>query len=131
MKKFTKITVAITLFLFMGQSFAAIVMSCDISKSHNSNSTSVGGDHVISADLTGHKASHTITSDALLESLPGQTNCDAEQHSCQCTFGACSALFLPVDGYHLENSQDNRLSQFHNSFSSFQHSSLFRPPISI
>ena len=131
MTKFIKITVAITLFLFMGQSYATLIMSCDISNSHNANSTSVKSDHVNSADAhPGHKANHTATSGVSLKSLPDQSNCDSEQHSCQCTFGACSTLFLLVDSYHLEYSQDNRLSQSHKSLSSFQTSSLYRPPIS-
>lgn len=138
MKKINKLVVAITLFLFMGQTFAALKMSCEIpdNMSHNSGSElTVHMEHANSQKI--HPDAHhqmTGVSDEgvfALENVPLNSSCDAEQHTCYCSTGTCSTVFLPVTGQNTVNNSVPARNCGACSYYNYQSSSLFRPPISV
>jgi hypothetical protein len=138
MQKINKFVVGFTLFLFMGQSFAALKMSCEIpdNLSHNSGS-----------ELTVHHIEHLnsqmVHSDAhqqhtgvpaegvLAENVSFTSACGADQHACYCSTGTCSTFFLPVTNQITINNSVPARNCATCSYYNYQSSSLFRPPISV
>ena len=116
----------------MGQSYAALLMSCDISV----NPIEKKGDTQIAHAAKGinhqqHSDSNHIRNTTFsIEKISNQPSCDTEQHNCPCSMGACSSVFLPVSDSNLIFVASNRLTQYIGLFTSQYPSLLFRPPIS-
>lgn len=116
----------------MGQSYAALLMSCDIP----ANPMQKTGDSQFSNSVKGDSHQHVSESKIKLnknlsvEKISSQSSCDKEEHNCQCSLGTCSVVFLPVNAYTHSHGQVSRVDSHVDLSLDFQPFLLFRPPIS-
>lgn len=132
LKKVNKSLIAITLLVFMGQSYAALLMSCDISMNPITKEAVSINSHSLKDQIHQHHAdsNQNFNKNYILDKISYQQNCDSEQHDCQCSLGTCSTVFLPVNAYTHLQSQVNRVNSPANLNLDFQPFLLYRPPIS-
>jgi len=134
MKKFTKLIVGITLLLFLGQSFASMIMSCDLpivqSSDTHTQSTIHGSGHSQAVGHSNHFYNSDSYRDVTVKSLSVNSDCESGQHSCKCDMGTCSLYFLPINGYSMDQDSAVLLTESSDVLSSFQSSLVYRPPIS-
>ena len=132
MNKFTKMIVAITLLLFMGQTYASVLMTCNVLL----NSMPASSHHA--AEHASHDNNHLDeylniyqnNSGASLDKIVFKKECDTNQHECQCAQGHCSSHVLPTTELLISYIQNIRLIQDSELFTTYHASLPFRPPIS-
>ena len=134
MKKINKLIIVTTLMLFLGQSFASVLMSCDLpvvqSSDTHTQSTIHGSGHSQAAGHSNHFYNSDSYRDVIVKNLSVNSDCESGQHSCKCDMGTCSIYFLPINGYSIVQDSAVLLSGSSNVLSSFQSSLVYRPPIS-
>jgi len=138
MKKFHKLIIGITLVLFTGQSFASVVISCNVPV------LSVNGSHLHGDDVqpgapgattTLSPADHQlmisgIEKEESLLKVSYQSDCESSQHNCKCTSGICSVFFLPVNNGYILLANAELLTDDPHFLILHIPSLIFRPPLS-
>lgn len=131
MSKINKFVVGITLFLFLGQSFAALTMSCEYPNLSSSKEGVEGKVHAshTSSQLTHSSENPKSQGTPALENVPLKSKCDSDQHSCYCSPGTCSAFFLPTSSFFSFSESAGRTNLALKIYVDHQPSLVIRPPI--
>ncbi len=131
MNKISKFVVGITLFLFLGQSFAALTMSCeypDLLSSKEGSKSEIHASHTISQLAHSSEILKSQSAPAL-ENVSLKANCDSDQHACYCSTGTCSVFFLPTSSHFSISDSAGRPNLALEIYVDHQPSLVFRPPI--
>ena len=131
MSKINKFVVGVTLFLFLGQSFAALTMSCeypDLLSSKEESKVEIHASHTFSQLAHSSEILKSQSAPAL-ENVSLKANCDSDQHSCYCSPGTCSAFFLPTSSFFSFSESAGRTNLALKIYVDHQPSLIFRPPI--
>jgi len=123
-----------TLFLFSGQSFAAVKMSCEIPDYSSSMSEStMHAEHVgsrLALEGNHHDQKHVLfTETPVLVKVSLESDCSTNQHSCHCSTGNCTSAFLPASNYFVLGHSVEHHKPDSDFYVSYQPSLLSRPPI--
>ena len=137
MNKISKFVVGVTLFLFLGQSFASLKMSCDLPDNSSTlpetsaqTISSVQTTHSFDHRLAHESRAHTPESSLTLQQVSLDPVCDEDQHSCFCAMGSCATSFLPAGHVLVINPSIADYNPVSDVYSSRPLAILFRPPIS-
>lgn len=133
MNKINKLLIGITLMFFLGQSFASVILSCDLSSVQSLPSVSQENIHWSfhrQPTVQDNHHYHSNHKDTLVKNISLNTDCESSQHSCKCDLGTCSMYFLPIDGFSIVYNRSVHLDESPAILSTYHSSLLFRPPIS-
>lgn len=133
MKNIRKIIIAVTLFLFVGQSFASLKMACEISSgsSHQSNAAQqLESSHPEHSKMSvNDDPLESMSREVSFQQIDAMAGCDTDQTTCACSMGTCSVFYLPVNNYSLDFTKSLDQQIVREDFSSYQPSLPYRPPI--